>query len=306
MRWSSRLLVIAGLLAITSVLIAHEETPGQQDPIVIPNGRQFEVYFTDDRNKSTDWVGRRYRSVFALDGTPISLHERFEGKMPHLDDSIAASQLTFENGLPYLEFGPTRDTMKKVFFQTPAKCADFCILGWLPDRMVAARFSVLSSKEKNHGQFSLGVFDLNGKLLYSAKIGTPGRIYEFAVTTPVIAHDDELLIAWIEAKTFKATKDNREEWCRVILTRWRPKDGRLLHCFVKPAFSKNAEVSIGAIDSSVLVAWHNYGHIKTEVMPLDSKKFAPFLPKWKRDITAEKKLFEEVHEATRLQEMMNN
>lgn len=300
-------IVISAALAIASALFAHEEPPGEVRPLVVANGNQFELYFTDDRNKTTDWQGRGYRSIFALDGTPISIHERFKGKIEGVDDSIATHDLLFENNLPYLDLGPDRDSMKKIFFHPPVtKCEDFCILRWLPGRQIAARFSALSPKEKSHGSFSLGVFDLDsGKHLRSVKIGFPGRIYHFAVTSPVLVHGNELVIAWMEVRTFEVTKNGKEEGCRVVLTRWNPKTGGLCHRVVRPAFSDNASISIGAIGNRVMVAWSNYGPVKTEVVSLDSKEFAKTLPELKRDIGVNRKLVEEVRQAMELQRKNN-
>ena len=301
------LIASIAFFAIQSSLFAHEEPLGEVHPWVISNGNQFEVYFTDDRNKTTNWDGHGYRSIFALDGTPVSIHERFKGKIEGVDDSIATDSLRFEGDVPYLELGPDRDSMKKIFFHPPTtKCEDFCILRWLPGRQIAARFSALSPKQTNHGSFSLGVFDIDsGKNLHSNKIGFPGRIFQSAVTSPVLVHGNELVIAWIEVNTVETTKYGQEQGCRVVLTRWNPASGKLLHLVIRRTFSSNAAISIGAIGNTAMVAWSNYGPIKTEVVSLDSKGFAKTMPELKQDMGLNRKFSEEVRQAIEKQKKDN-
>lgn len=142
-------------------------------------------------------------------------------------------------------------------------------------------------------RFRIGAYDLaQKKLLQSAVIGKPGRIYSFARASEVIARGSEAWIAWIEERNVKVEEETLPSGTtatfyssdtQVVVSRWNLAENQVTHQPVRRTWGDNIYLSLNLIGNHLLVAWHEgiglrNSQIKIEQIDLSTAAFSKELP----------------------------
>jgi hypothetical protein len=288
-------------MIIGSRAIAHEDPRGDVRPKVVTTSDRFEVYFTNNRGTSS----QIFRTTFTADGKLIADREPFNGETTQEQQSHPIL-MNLEGGRPRVTFTPLGTDRPQTFTPKlpPGEYTDCLIVDWLHDGKILMQDSPAKAARDDPWPFSLRTVDLfSDDLLYSAVIGTPARIYDIARTSPALHFGGEIIIAWMEMKQFPdsiislsdgSSAAVRNATFRVVVTRWEPKLGRILHTLVAPAVSENVSISIGRINQVLLVAWHELGRIRTRTVDLSSRDFFPKLPELRQDSEIQKRVMDEI------------
>ena len=276
---------------------------GEVFPYVIPFEDRFEVYFEDTRESGSEGKAI-YRSALSLDGKETEHRQRFRGEIP-VRMSLKMQLLNGPDGVPSWEIGfeggsedkPRFGGESKVHrFQVPPGHNEDCVvLGWPVQSKMLVRYSEAHPASPDEWPFYLGLFETRtGSLIKSARIGKPTRDIEIANTSRVTESAEEYLIAWIEDRLLERKVENwpsgpatvESHASRVVLTRWNPNKGKALHFNVGPTTGRNVAVDVAANRSHAMVAWHDYGKVRTRVIELSSKNFTETLPVLEDDADA--------------------
>lgn len=296
---SQALLVV--VLMTGAALRASEYPVGDILPEVIVHDGRFEVYSTTWRVSDGSPWNKVYRTVFSADGKLITGREPFVGKIPQRD--VFYSEMDCREGRPNFIYAPTiHEHMQVITLQLPPGAYTDCVaLGWLSPEKFVMRDSPAKGGKDGEWPFSLRIFNWHsGEVLASTLIGTCGRIYDIATTSPVLSMGDDLLIAWMEQKHYPDVElpggggAARDSAFRVVLTRWQPKLGKTQHTVVAPAIDDNVAISIGRIGEVVFVAWHERGKIRTRAVDLRTARFVSRLPELQHDQKQERSVLQEI------------
>lgn len=131
--------------------------------------------------------------------------------------------------------------------------------------------------------FRIGAYDLDKKkLLQSAIIGIPGRIYSFARASAVIARGNEAWIAWIEERNVKVEEGFYYSDTQLVVSRWDLTENKVAHLPIRQTEGRNIYLSLNRLEDHLLVAWHErafpHAQVWTEHIDLKSAKFSAELP----------------------------
>lgn len=262
--------------------LAHEDPPGDVHPRVVAVNGRFEVYFNNNRHRfSQDEAERKkptpvFRRIFAADGTLISLREPFTGDEPPSEASLE-EQRNSAGAVSDPQLGQDSEMREDQFR-----------LGWWNTSQYILRDSLLAANRLSARSFSLHLVEASsGKIVKSAEVGRPARIIFLARTSEAIRMGDDIVVAWMEEKLLKEeirldeygrTNILRDVRYRMVLTRWNPETGQVLHAPLADALDGNITVSLGNVGKTMLVAWNERGAIRTRSIQVDALSFVPKLP----------------------------
>lgn len=295
------------LTAFVRPACAHEDPTGEIRPVVIPRKDRFEVYFHDNRERETpESPGRAYRWDFNLDGTELAPRKPYPGTLPSHESfrsppEIGAAPDTFK-----LRAKGGRETTHRI---ADKQACDWDVVGWPSPSQIVVQFTRYPDEEFNPEvyerlPFNLGLFDLRtDELTHTVEVGHVGRIWSFAVASPVLAKDDKFYIAWVETRLLERKKETLNDGTtadivshlhRVVLSRWDPKSESIAHLKLSYALSDNAALSIASQGDQLMIAWHDMGRIRTKAIDLNTASFVEKLPPLEYDPKAEAALMRDV------------
>lgn len=294
-----RRLISAGTFALALSALcdlghAHEDPRGDVYPVVQIEDGKFVVYFRNNTEPKIEVSGEPagqntpkepvYKTVVSPTGTILEKRVPIQSG-PSL---FPAWMKRLLHGDP---FGVVIDREKKPLL--PAEWPD----GLRPHDLEGitiqdnlAYFYFTGGKDE---RFRIGAYDLDQKkLLQSATIGRPGRIYSFARASEVIARDKEAWIAWIEERNVKVEKETLPDGTtadfyssdtQVVVSRWNLAENQVTHLPVRRTSGNNVYLSLNRIGDHLLVAWHegiglSNSQILIEHIDLSTAAFAKELP----------------------------
>ncbi len=278
------------LLAFPALGNAHQDPQGDVHPTVQVEDGKFVVYFSSNTEPKIETPGEP--------GEPNSRREPVyktvlspEGKVLEQRVPVQPSPDLFPEWLKRLRDGDpfgVFDQQKEPLL--PAEWPD----GKRPDDLKGITifgnrvfFYFTGGKDES---FRMGVYDLDQKkLLQSAVIGNPGRIYSFASASEVIARENEAWIAWIEERNVKrepspdGTAGSYSSDTQVVVSRWDLEKNRVTHLPIRQTINDNISLSLNRIGDHLLVAWHegigaSGSRIEIKHIDLSTANFTAELP----------------------------
>ena len=111
-----------------------------------------------------------------------------------------------------------------------------------------------------------------------AEVGPPGAIMgAMPVCSTAKQIGNELWLAWIWESNPKIENDIYSSDTALVLSRWKPGEKSVLHFPIRKTDGSNCALSMGELDGKFLVAWHEWGKVRTEIVDTTKASFAPVL-----------------------------
>ncbi|RYE51784.1 MAG: hypothetical protein EOP21_00440 [Hyphomicrobiales bacterium] len=293
---------MTGALALALCVLAgpahgHEDPGGDVHPMVQVEDGKFVVYFRNNTEPKVDvrtgGSGQsskeepRYKTVLSPDGNVL------EKRVTAPREPVQYTPSNYPEWMGEAVYGDpfglfNREENKKPLF--PVEWPGGKRPGDLNGRAVSGDLLFFHFTSGEDGSFRFGAYDMiRKKLLQSAVIGKPGRIYSFASASEVYPGDKEAWIAWIEERDVKRTSfpdgtaDSYSSDTQLVVSHWNLTENKVTHLPIRQTMGSNTSLSLNRIGDHLLVAWHEglglyRSQIWAEHINLSSAKFSAELP----------------------------
>lgn len=294
--WELLFLSLLLVLVVLEKSYAHSDPAGDVYPIVKVERKNFVVYFSNNNERKLEYTKdgvlkpylNYYKTIISPDSKIIQKRKKIDAIPEDKPDCELTPDdsgylikdkdqwLIFPRVKPVFKNKPFMirledGSRKKIEFPWgETKIEDIDGVIKFKDEVI---FLVsLEPKEKDYEKgypFYFYKFKEDGKgEPISVKVGKPNRkIWGFAACSNIVEQYPRCIVSWLE-------RSEGDGDCRLMLSVWDVPESALQTKVIKKSVSWNTSISMARIENKILIAWHEWGKIKTRLVDLKSMEQA--------------------------------